>query len=112
MRRSTCHLGRSCYNPPASTPLCPIPLEAKLSIRQRGVALMAALTIVGAVLIGTMSAASAQNYQPSTQPSSSVAPSSGSQSSTTAALPRTGSNSTVPMTQLGVLLVVGGGFLV
>jgi LPXTG-motif cell wall-anchored protein len=88
-----------------------IPLEATLSIRQRGVALVAALTIVGAVLFGMMSAASAQNYQPSTQPSS-VAPSSASTSTGGSALPRTGSSSTLPMAELGAVLVVGGGFLV
>jgi LPXTG-motif cell wall-anchored protein len=89
------------------------PLEATLSIRQRGVALFAALMIVGVVVLGSVSAASAQSdYKPSTE-SSSIAPSSSSHASGAATpLPRTGSNSTVPMTQLGVLLVVAGGFLV
>jgi LPXTG-motif cell wall-anchored protein len=87
-------------------------LEATLSIRQRGVALFAALMIVGVVVLGSVSAASQSDYKPSTE-SSSIAPSSSSHASGAATpLPRTGSNSTVPMTQLGVLLVVAGGFLV
>ena len=64
--------------------------------------------IVGAVVFGTFSSASAQDYQPSTK-SSSIG---GKAQSTSTALPRTGSSSTVPMIQLGVVLVVAGGFLV
>lgn len=81
-----------------------------MSIRQRGAASVAALTIVVAVMFAVISPASAQtDYQPSTK-SSDPAKSSSSASGT--ALPRTGSNSTIPMAQFGVLLVVAGGFLV
>jgi LPXTG-motif cell wall-anchored protein len=81
-------------------------------MRRRGLALLAAFAILGVIVLGSVSTASADDYTPSVPSSSqSVAPTNSS-NSTPGTLPRTGSNSTIPFLELGVVLVLAGGFLV
>ena len=88
-----------------------------MSITRRGWALLAACAIVATMLFGAVTTASAQSYTPPAPNPGGNQNIGGNNVGTGGGiggegLARTGSNSTVPVAQLAVVLLVAGGFLV
>ena len=80
-----------------------------MTIRGRGLSLLAALAMVTVLLFGWASAASAQQDYTPPPPTDGAIQGNNQQQ---APLARTGSNSTIPTAEIGVLLLVAGGFFV
>lgn len=81
-----------------------------MSIRRRGMALLAVCAILATVVLGFASTASAQSYTPPSQLQNSGIQAN-QEAQAQAPLARTGSNSTIPVAEFGVALLMAGGFL-
>jgi hypothetical protein len=87
-------------------------MEAILTLRQRGVALIAAIAMVLAFIVASTQAASAQAYPPGPPPPGGTGNIEVVQPTAAAPLARTGSNLTLPAVEVAVVLLAAGGLLV